>query len=83
MKKKDENKKMLHVKMGDRVQIIAGKEKGQTGIIKVVFKKQSKVLIEGVNVRTKHIKPDPSNDMAQFETLPFPIHVSNVCKYEE
>jgi large subunit ribosomal protein L24 len=83
MKKKDENKKMLHVKMGDRVQIIAGKEKGQTGIIKVVFKKQSKVLIEGINVRTKHIKPDPSNDMAKFKTSPFPIHVSNVCKYEE
>lgn len=47
----------LHVKTGDNVMIISGKDKGKTGKVLAVSPKEGKVIIEGLNMVTKHVKP--------------------------
>ena len=47
----------LHVKTGDTVMIISGKDKGQTGKVLAVSPKEGKVIVEGHNMVTKHVKP--------------------------
>ena len=47
----------LHVKTGDTVMIISGKDKGQTGKVLQVSPSEGKVIVEGVNIVTKHVKP--------------------------
>ena len=48
--------KSLHVKTGDMVYVISGKDKGKTGKVVKVFPNKGKVVVEGINVVTKHIK---------------------------
>ncbi len=52
-------KKQVHVKVGDRVVVTSGKDKGKTGNVKDVNKKDGTVLVEGVNIVTKAQKPNP------------------------
>lgn len=83
MKKVSKNKKNLHVKVGDKVKVISGQSKGKVGVIKTVIKETSNVIIEGVNIKIKHIKPNRPGETGQIKELEFPIHSSNVSKYEE
>jgi large subunit ribosomal protein L24 len=83
MKKVQKNKKNLHVKVGDKVRVISGQSKGKFGVIKTVIKETSKVIIEGINIKIKHIKPSRPGETGQIKELEFPIHSSNVSKYEE
>ena len=55
----DKNKKSLHVKNGDRVIVISGKDKGKIGNVKKVNPSESKVVVEGANMVTKAQKPQP------------------------
>lgn len=71
----------MHVKKGDTVQIIAGSEKGKVGEILQTFPKTSKVIVKGVNIRTKHIKPQQEGESGQITTSEAPIHSSNVMLY--
>lgn len=71
----------LHVKKGDTVQVIAGKEKGKVGEILQTFPKLSKVLVKGVNIKTKHVKPQQEGESGQITTVEAPIHSSNVMLY--
>lgn len=72
----------LHVKKGDTVKIIAGKDKGKTGKILRAFPQLATVLVEGMNMKTKHIRPKRSNEKGQVVQVSSPIHVSNVAKTE-
>ena len=67
----------LKIKKGDRVKVITGKSKGKIGKVFKVFPDISKLLITGVNLATKHIKPSKTSEggIVQQE---LPIHVSNV-----
>jgi large subunit ribosomal protein L24 len=56
----DKNKKSLHVKTGDRVMVIAGKDKGKIGNIKKAYVAEGKVSVEGANMITKAQKPQPA-----------------------
>ena len=56
---KKENKTSMHVKAGDRVVVLSGKDKGKQGNIKKVYAKEAKVEVEGVNIITKAQKPNP------------------------
>ena len=56
----DKNKKSLHVKTGDRVIVIAGKDKGKTGNVKKAYPSEGKVSVEGANMVTKAQKPQPA-----------------------
>ncbi len=71
----------MHVKTGDTVQIISGKDKGKVGEIQRVLPKESRVVVEGVNVRTKHQKPTQEGEKGQIITFEAPIHSSNVMLY--
>ncbi len=58
--------------------MIAGKDKGKTGTVKEAFPKKDMVLVEGVNVLTKHEKARRRGSKGQVVQKSFPIHVSNV-----
>lgn len=68
----------MHVKKGDKIKVITGKDKGKTGVILAAFPKQDRVLVEGVNIVKKHMKPDQENPQGGIVSLEAAIHVSNV-----
>lgn len=71
----------MHVKKGDTVQVIAGKDKAKVGEILQVFPVTSQVIVQGVNLKTKHMKPRQEGESGQIATMEFPIHSSNVMLY--
>jgi large subunit ribosomal protein L24 len=71
----------MHVKKGDTVQIISGAEKGKVGEVLQTFPKLSRVLVKGVNIKTKHVKPQQEGESGQITTNEFPIHSSKVMLY--
>ena len=77
MKKKTK----MHVKRGDMVQIISGKYKGQTGKIIKTLHKSSQVIIENLNIKTKHIRPSQKEESGKIINFEAPIHSSNVMLY--
>ncbi|WP_210367491.1 50S ribosomal protein L24 [Bacillus sp. REN3] len=68
----------MHVKKGDKVMVISGKDKGKSGIILEAYPKQSRVLVEGINIVKKHAKPSQVNPQGGILNQEAPIHVSNV-----
>ncbi|MEH6937650.1 50S ribosomal protein L24 [Bacillus sp. EAC] len=68
----------MHVKKGDKVQVISGKDKGKQGVILASFPKNNRVLVEGVNIIKKHSKPTQANPQGGIIEKEAPIHVSNV-----
>ena len=58
-KKKPVEKHALHVKAGDRVIVTSGKDKGKVGSVKTMLASENKVIVEGVNMVTKAVKPNP------------------------
>lgn len=73
----------LHVKKGDTVLVLAGKDRGKRGTILEARPKEQRVVVEGVNIVTRHRKPRPGGPRGQqLQTgtiqKPAPIHVSNV-----
>ena len=68
----------MHVKKGDKVQVISGKDKGKQGVILEAFPKKERVLVEGVNVVKKHAKPSQANPQGGIMEMEAAIHVSNV-----
>ena len=68
----------MHVKKGDKVKVISGKDKGQVGTILEAYHKKDRVLVEGVNMIKKHSKPSNDNPQGGIITKEAPIHVSNV-----
>ncbi|WP_114778253.1 50S ribosomal protein L24 [Botryobacter ruber] len=72
------NKSKLHVKTGDTVKVIAGDERGKTGRIVSVDTQKQRVVIEGLNLVTKHNKPSAKNPQGGIVSVEAPIHASNV-----
>ncbi|GEL78057.1 50S ribosomal protein L24 [Tenuibacillus multivorans] len=68
----------MHVKKGDKVKVITGKDKGKEGTILEAYPKKERVLVEGVNYIKKHAKPSQENPQGGILTQEAPIHVSNV-----
>ncbi len=73
----------MHVRKGDTVQVISGRDKGKVGEILQALPKSSKVVVQGVNIRTKHVKPQQEGESGQITTFEAPIHSSNVMLYSE
>jgi large subunit ribosomal protein L24 len=78
LKTKEAKPAKLHVKTGDTVLVIAGDERGKTGTIKSVNRQTQRVIIEGLNLVTKHSKPSAKNPQGGITKIESPIHVSNV-----
>ncbi|MCF0231638.1 MAG: 50S ribosomal protein L24 [Enterococcus sp.] len=68
----------MKLKKGDKVIVIAGKDKGKTGAIQKVDPKTNRVVVEGVNLRKKNKKPTQNNPEGSQIEIYAPIHVSNV-----
>ncbi len=68
----------MRIKKGDTVLVICGKYRGKTGKVLKVFRKERKILVEGVNIVKKHQKPKRAGEKGQIIELPSPIDVSNV-----
>ncbi len=73
----------FHVKKGDTVILLAGKDKGKTGVIKHVLRSKGKVIVEGLNLVKKAVRPNPmlgqDGGLIQMEAA---IFVSNVMLYD-
>lgn len=67
-----------HVKKGDTVIVTAGDDKGRTGEVLRVITKKDQVVVKGLNLRTKHLRPTQANPQGGVITRENPIHVSNV-----
>ncbi len=76
-KKKTRFAPKLHVKKGDRVMVIAGNDKGETGEILEVFPSKNKAIVENLNMVKKHQKPTQDNPGGIID-MPAPIHLSNL-----
>lgn len=68
----------MKVKVNDKVKILAGKDKGKEGKVLKTLKKNDKVIVEGINIIKKHIKPNGQNETGGIREMEAPIHVSNV-----
>jgi large subunit ribosomal protein L24 len=67
-----------HVRKGDSVIVTAGNDRGTIGEILRVIPKEDRVVVAGVNIRTKHVKPTQQNPQGGLLRQEMPIHISNV-----
>lgn len=72
----------MKIKQGDKVVVIAGKDKGKEGKVIKTLKNSSKVIVKGVNIVKKHIKPSGGED-GRIAEIEAPLHVSNVMLYDD
>ena len=68
----------MKLKTGDKVVVIAGKDKGKEGKIVAVDKKNNRVMVEGVNMVSKHTKPNAQNQQGGIVHQEGPVDISNV-----
>ena len=68
----------MKIKKGDKVVVTTGKDKGKIGVVRELFPKTNKVIVEGISIVTKHIKPTQNNPDGGIEKMESPISVSNV-----
>ncbi|KPH59909.1 large subunit ribosomal protein L24 [Novosphingobium sp. PhB57] len=67
------------IKKGDAVVVLSGKDKGRTGTVLQVLPKDGKVVVEGVNVATRHRKPTQQNPQGGIERIPAPMAISKIA----
>nr|YP_010537617.1 ribosomal protein L24 [Tenuicylindrus belgicus]UYC31534.1 ribosomal protein L24 [Tenuicylindrus belgicus] len=73
------NKKhKIPLAVGDNVQIISGFYKDKTGEVLKIFSQTGKVIIKGINLKFKHIKPNQKGAVGEIKQMEAPIHHSNV-----
>ncbi|MDT8446228.1 MAG: 50S ribosomal protein L24 [bacterium] len=82
-KQEAKTKFKLLIKKGDLVQVISGKDKGTTGKVLKVDRVKQRILVEGVNIVTKHVKPGQAGQEGRIDKFEAPIHYSNVLLYCE
>lgn len=68
----------MKVKKGDSVLITAGKDKGRTGKVMKAMPKSLKILVEGINLKKKHVRPKKQGEKGQVVEIPAALDVSNV-----
>jgi large subunit ribosomal protein L24 len=67
------------IKKGDKVFIIAGKDKGKTGVVQNIDRVNGRVVVEGINLAKKHQKPKQNNPEGSIIDIYAPLHISNVA----
>lgn len=72
----------LHVKKGDTVRILSGNDKGKQGVVKEAFPRETRVIVEGINLRWKHKKPTAQNQKGERVQQEMSIHASNVARID-
>ena len=72
----------MKIKKGDQVKVITGSSKGTIAKVRKVLPKENKLIVEGVNLVKKHMKPSQSNPEGGIFEKEMPIHISNVMAYD-
>jgi large subunit ribosomal protein L24 len=72
------SKVKFHIRKGDTAIVIAGNDKGKKGKVLEILREKNRVIIEGVNMITKHVKPSANNPEGGIEKTEAGIHISNV-----
>ena len=68
----------LHIKKGDTVKVLAGEDKGKTGVVTKVFVEKKRAIVEGVNMVSKSQQPNAKNPQGGIVKMEAPIHISNL-----
>ena len=71
-------KQKIHVKIGDPVTVISGSASGATGEVIKINRKTGKLIVQGINIKFKHVKPNTENEIGEIKQFEAPIHHSNV-----
>lgn len=74
---------LSHVKTGDEVKILAGKDRGKTGKVSQVFPKLNRVVVEGINLTKRHLRTRKQGESGRIVEFSMPIHASNVVRVNE
>ncbi len=69
----------MKIKSGDKVKVLAGKDKGKTGKVLQVFPQRRRASVEGINLLIKHLRPRRQGEIGQRVEFPAPIHLSNLA----
>lgn len=72
----------MKIRKGDKVKVIAGKDKGKVGLVLATMPTKKRILVEGVNIVSRHIKPDAQNKEGGVIKKEAPINVSNVMYFD-
>lgn len=72
----------MQIKKGDKVKIIAGKDKGKTGNVSLAMPKLNKVIVDGINIIKRHRKAKKQGEKGTIVEISSPIHASNVKKVD-
>ena len=72
----------MKIKTGDTVIVLSGDDKGKTGKVLKAMPSENKVVVEGVNVNKKHVKPSQANPDGGIQSQEAPIDISNVMAYD-
>nr|YP_009346810.1 50S ribosomal protein L24 [Gracilaria firma]YP_009498004.1 ribosomal protein L24 [Gracilaria changii]APR74345.1 50S ribosomal protein L24 [Gracilaria firma]ART65267.1 ribosomal protein L24 [Gracilaria changii] len=73
----------MHVKRGEIIQVISGRDKGKIGKIIKVLAKSNKIIVENLNIATKHLKAQKDNNGGSIIRIEKPINSSNVVLYKQ
>ena len=73
---------MTRLRKGDQVIVLAGADRGRTGRVLNVDRKKSRVLVEGVNMKHKHVRRSQENPQGGRTQREYPVHVSNVAFHD-
>ena len=71
----------MRIRKGDTVQVINGKDKGKTGEVLRTLPLENRVIVEGINLRTRHVKPTQEGETGRIVTEESSLHASNVMIY--
>ena len=71
----------MRLRKGDTVQVITGKDKGKTGEVLRTLPWENRVVVQGVNLRTRHVKPTQEGESGRIVTEEASLHASNVMVY--
>ena len=66
----------MNMRKGDKVKIISGNDRGKTGIVRGVFPKEERIVVEGVFVKKKHVRPRASGQKGEVVRMPLPFSAS-------
>ena len=80
-KAKPSDRIKMRIRKGDTVQVIAGKDKGKTGEVLRTLPWENRVVVQGVNLRTRHVKPAQEGESGRIVTEEASLHASNVMVY--
>lgn len=73
----------MHIKKGDKVKVLTGKDKGKSGAVLRALPKEGKVVVDGVAITKRHLRGRKAGEVGRVVERPRPIDASNVARVEK